>query len=116
MRKIKRVLAVISMAATLAVSAMPVSAGGYIYSSGNVDFNNPEYDKYVSMLGSNYVPYEEKIIEMYNRELDEGNYPDKGKNYFRHFYLGSDTLDLHYGEGYWFVCATPEKEWFKKIH
>ena len=111
MRKIKRVLAVISAVATLAVSAMPVSAGGYIYSSGRLEFNNPKYDEYVSMLGSNYFPFEEKIIEMYNREVD--NLPDIGKNYYRHLYLGSNTLDLHYGEGYWFTTLTAEKEWFK---
>ena len=58
MRKIKRVLAVISMAAALAVSAMPVSA--YNTNWTGYDINNPEYIEYVDKLGG-YLP--NKIIE-----------------------------------------------------
>ena len=68
MRKIKRVLAVISAVATLAVSAMPVSA--YNTNWTGYDINNPEYIEYVDKLGG-YLPnkiIEDAMIRGYNED------------------------------------------------
>ena len=69
---IKRVLAVISMAATLAVSAMPVSAMDY-------DMNTPQYKVLTQALVSDF-PHSELYLEFYNRSIDkDADCNDKGE-------------------------------------